>query len=491
MIDPSRVHSRSLISIRQFAGVAGVCLTQAMGAQSARPGVIEGTVTDSVRKEPLIGATVRATPIGSGPDTTFATITDSRGRFRFERMMAGQYAVAFASTLLDSLRFGGPAREITVVAGLTTKVTLAMPSAATFRATACPETPFAPGTGALLGVVSDADTERPLAGAQVLLAWSASVLDPTNPSGVSEEHVAQTATTSAEGDYRFCGVPTGEWLVIQVQHAARAGAPLQLSIPDAVGVLVRDLSFSSGGARSLADAVLHASDDATALPPLSGMASLTGMIVAEGGRPVVGAQVSVLTTAAQARTDENGRFTLSGLPAGTFELEIRQIGYRSERRAIELRSGNMARHDARLERIVTLDSVKVIAQRVRFPEFEANKRRATHARFLNQADIDKVRDHATNVSDIVTQLVGWRISGFGINARVDNCDVAVDDSKEPLVQVEPGQATGGMLNRVRASDVGVMEFYPPRSYSAPTQFRGRCAIMIWTMSWANRRAARR
>ena len=87
-----------------------------LGALTASPraqsvGRLEGTVTDSLRAaSPIVGASVSATRVGAARETTLVALTDAKGRFTFERLDAGEYAIGFAHALLDSLEFGGPAR---------------------------------------------------------------------------------------------------------------------------------------------------------------------------------------------------------------------------------------------------------------------------------------------------------------------------------------------------------------------------------------------
>src|SRR6185503_13726372 len=141
-------------------------------AAQRNSGQIEGQITDSVHASPLADAEVSATRVGVARETTFVAKTDRRGRFRFDSLEAGRYAMRFASPLLDSLQYGGNASLVDVPADGSARVTLAVPSSETLRSLACPGVRFPAGTGALLGIVSDADSDRPLAGAQIAVAWS-------------------------------------------------------------------------------------------------------------------------------------------------------------------------------------------------------------------------------------------------------------------------------------------------------------------------------
>ena len=98
-----------------FALALLVCVGSPLAAQQAS-GRIEGQITDSVQVSPLANAMVTATRVGAANETTFVARTDRRGRFRFESIDAGRYAMRFVSPLLDSLQYGGnsPIVEVTL-----------------------------------------------------------------------------------------------------------------------------------------------------------------------------------------------------------------------------------------------------------------------------------------------------------------------------------------------------------------------------------------
>ena len=89
-----------------------VLLGSPLAAQRAPSGAIEGDITDSVRVAPLAGAQVSATRIVAGRDTTFVATSDAHGHFRFDSLAAGEYAMRFASPMLDSLQYGGPTAQV-------------------------------------------------------------------------------------------------------------------------------------------------------------------------------------------------------------------------------------------------------------------------------------------------------------------------------------------------------------------------------------------
>ncbi len=462
--------------MRLFATLGIIlCIPLTLQAQGAGTGSVEGTVADSIHLRPLVGGRVQAVRMDVQDDSEFVAITDARGRFRFAALHPGRYALALASPLLDSLEYGAPATQVSVVARQVAHVELAIPSGRTLRAVACPGADLPTRTGALLGHASDADTDRPLSGASVLVAWSELDIDSVTHVPTSGERLART-TADSLGAFRLCGVPTGEWLVVQVQHATRAGSVLRLTIDDAVGVLVRNLTFSAAGSQPLVAAVAGSSSNATAPAAFVGTASLTGIVRRDAGRPVAGAQVRMVAGGSAVRTDDSGRFLLSALPAGTHDIEVKLLGYRVERRAVDLRSGVAAHLDVELEGAVMLDSVAVVAQRLRYPEFESRKREATAGYFRDEREISEY--HVQSTSELLWTIPGFRVTGQGASAGVVSARGGTTGACPTVIVVDHVRID--RINDVPPSTIGAMEFYPGQ-IGAPMRYRSPCGtIVIWT-----------
>jgi hypothetical protein len=443
-----------------------LCVASPLAAQRAS-GRIEGRIVDSVHVGPLANATVSATRVGASRDTTFFATTDRRGRFRFDSLDAGRYALRFASPMLDSLQYGGSAPIVDVAPDRATRVDLAVPSGATLRALACPGVPFPDGTGALLGLVTDAETEKPLVGAQIAVAWSDLAIDSAN--AIVADDRAAKVTVDGSGQYRLCGLPTNDPLLLQVQHNGRAGAVLRMKISDAAGVLVRDLSFSASGASRLTDT--------TSLPNgATGRARLSGIVRDAGGRPVPGAQVRVLGTPASMRADDRGAYAFTELPAGTQELEVRQFGFGVVRGPVELRNDRPTRLDVQLEKVASLDAVNVVATRTsNYPEFEQRRREAIGGRFLDEAQIRKM--NLNTVTDYVNFLPGFRAvhERWGgtrfLSIRDPDC--------QPVVLLDD-QPIASLTDLPTPTMLGAVEVYTTTA-GAPPSHRSACGtIIFWT-----------
>jgi hypothetical protein len=453
------------------SSVALALLAFAATARAQSFGRLEGTVIDSLRAaSPIVGASVSATRVGAARETTLVALTDAKGRFAFDRIDAGEYAIGFAHALLDSLAFGGPARRVVVPEAGVAHADLAVPSGETLRSLACPGPPLPKGTGALLGIVTDADTDRPLGGAEVVAAWTELTFDKGILKTMTLEHSGGVRTDSL-GEYRLCGVPTDSWLLVQVQNADRIGSAFQVAIADASGVQVRHLSVSREGTRERAALDSALRDTTRTLVPLAGTATLAGIVRGSSGRPVPTAQVRVVGAAPITRTDANGWFSLTGLPSGTQEMEVRELGFPVQRRPIDLKRGQTSRQEIQLEGVQTLEGMRTIAARTPYERFETNRRLSITGLFLTQEEIEK--RHAQNTSELFASMAPFRIVGDGPDAQIVNARGGC----RPNVVVDYMQFQD--INSIPPSLIAGIEAYPTTN-GAPAEFTNLCGVIrIW------------
>jgi hypothetical protein len=474
-----------------FLLAAALAAAPAAGAQrgTAR---LEGTVTDSMHRRPLAGATVLVTRNAPEPPAWYSVTADDRGRYRLDTLRAGRYSVALWHPVLDTLELTLPSHDVEIAEGQRATVDLGLPSAATLRATACAGVTLAPGSGVLQGQVNDADADGPLAGAVVAVRWSDLTVDPTTLRLSGSERTA-AAHTNADGRYRICGLPTDDWLVVQVQHAGRGGSALRTTISDSVGLAVLNVAFSPEGSRTLAAldsaaaaaAAAPSADSGSAAPVvpsasrlLSGAASVSGTVLGETGQPMSGVQLRVLETAGTTRSDSAGRFTLGGLPAGTQVLEAKHVGYRIVQQPVGLFRGRSVETAVHLQRIVSLDSIRIVAQRSRYREFERQRRNGFGA-FFTEEDI--ASRNASQATDLLRMTLGFRVVGDGLDAKVVSTRGAMSISGggcEVNIVIDGMQHQD--INWVQPSDIGAMEVYRGPA-GAPVQYDSACGvIVVWT-----------
>lgn len=460
-----------------FASLIAMPASRAQGA-SAR---IEGTITDSVHAKPAAGAAVILTRISPEPSEFRSTLSDDKGRFHFDTLVAGRYTVAFATPYLDSLSIALPPQEVRLTDGQRARVDFATPSGTLLRAAACPGLDLPRTQGAIVGQVSDADTDRPLPAAHVAVAWTELAVDSAlRP--VSTPHSGMVVADSA-GHYRLCGVPTSTYLTVQVQDSGRAGSPLTLTVDADGGVIVRDLSLSAESARKFAEldsAAARSARDTTQAALLTGTAIITGTVRTRSGQPLASAQLRVHGAAGVARTDSLGHFTLGSQPAGSQLLETRHVGYLLGQTPVELRSGRSVNADVVLTRIVSLDSIRIVARRTRYPEYEA-RRKEGFGRFLDETAVEKI--HPMEASEIFRdRVLGFRVEGEGLDTHLFTTHGSFELSGNGRCEVNV--VINGIqhqnINFVDPLDIGAVEAYPGPA-GAPIIYDRACGvIVIWT-----------
>lgn len=154
---------------------------------------------------------------------------------------------------------------------------------------------------------------------------------------------------------------------------------------------------------------------ATAALPLSAQTSAqTGRVVghvldAESGRGIAGAQVAVAGTALETRSGLDGRFVLTGVPAGTHTVEVRQIGYSQKTVTnVEVRASGPTTLDVSLSPAVfAVEAIEVTAEVEQGSVSAALQRQRTSVNIVNaisQEQIEKSPD--SDASQAVRRVSG-------------------------------------------------------------------------------------
>lgn len=318
-------------------------------------GTIVGVVYDSLlTRAPLQGATVYV--IG----TTLVATTDARGRFTISGVPDGSQTLTFSHPAFDSAGVMAPQVSVMVAPSSKVDVTLAPPRGATLVKATCPG-PRADGTGLLIGVVRDAERGAPLGGARVGSRWFELTIGKKGP---KYETYQASATSDANGVFRLCGIPGDVPLFVRAQADGQASGRVEVYFAGEE-VLFRDFSISitDTAARAIADSLFDRSDS-TAIVRVPGAGLARGVVRDANGGPLANVRVSVLDGSMVAVTDTDGRFVLTGVPAGTQTLELRAIGYAPTRRTVVLPSGTPAEVATTLNRATQkLASISVVGTR--------------------------------------------------------------------------------------------------------------------------------
>jgi iron complex outermembrane receptor protein len=89
--------------------------------------------------------------------------------------------------------------------------------------------------------------------------------------------------------------------------------------------------------------------------------TVSGTVTDSTGAPVSGAEVRVDGTMIHGLTDAEGRFTLSGVPAGSQTIRALLLGYKSARRSVTVEAGATVTVDIQLERsVIPVPGVEIV-----------------------------------------------------------------------------------------------------------------------------------
>jgi hypothetical protein len=469
--------------------LASLVLAAPLGAQTGR---IEGTIKETARPRGVKGASVMIARLDPDPPVAFGAKPDEQGRYHFDEVPVGRYMIQLTHEALDSLELSLPASEVFIAEGRTAEVAFSLPTSLALRDAVCRGLTLGKETGAVTGHVYDADTEQPLANADVALSWTDLSFDRKTMHSSKEQH-DNWVRTGPRGEYRICNVPIGSWLLIQLQYHGRAGNAVRVSVSPEEAVVVRNLSLSVSEAPTLttldsAGAFVRGLDHEPSADDslgdglyLTGSAAVTGVVLGENGRPLADVEVRVLNARPVTRTDAAGRYTLNNLPSGTQLLAVRRIGYLVGDVAVELRPNRVVSQNVLLRRVVSLDSIRVVARRSRYADFEYRRRNSAMGRFLTAGDLAK--QHATELAPVIQHVGGFTVVGFGPNAQVYSTAAKAGRPNCKEVNVVIDGVDQATINMVPPHDIAALEIYPEAA-GAPGQYRAECGlIVIWTKKW--------
>lgn len=452
--------------------------------------VVSGFVLDSLRELPLAGATVLIS------NTTFTGITDPSGRFRIltHGLPDGLYQVGFFHPTLDSLGISPPTQPVVIERGRASFVQLYVPSAQTVVASVCPDSSRTESRGLVMGVVRNASTEKPMTGVRVVLMWTG-----VSVAGNSVLKVPQATSvlTDDMGTFRACGVPTQVVARLQARTSTGASGWIEVSVPPN-GLALRDVLL---GERAAVVASAPPAPPATTTPgapappkpqatapkpaPL-GSAVLTGHVTSTEGKPLEGAMVLLLGTQLSARSNVDGAFRLTGLPAGTQSVEVREIGYSPKRFAVDLTPRRPSTLAATLdERTTVLKTMEITAKRgSEIAGFDQRKKSGL-GYYMDRDQIEKSASIST--TDLFRQVPGLTVAwdGQGYQVQVNRTSNAGMCPVAYYIDGSPFLSLGDDIDQiVRPDDIAAIEVYKS-SAETPMQFQGSdggpCGtIVIWT-----------
>lgn len=383
---------RHLALALAIASCAAAPLLDAQTADTASRGRMRGMIYDSTVMRPLAGATVQAALRSDMTREPYASTSDSAGRFDLRAVVAGEYVVTFFHPRLDLLGLSAPMRAVRVDAGAAgAPVYLAIPATPRLLAGVCGPVAM-DSSSAIVGLVRAATDGRPLPGASVTVRWLELVLQDNRLHATTRE---VAASADADGRFVACGVPSDVELEMQAMLGpARTGKVNVTLQPRILGTQEFALDVA----------------DTTRAPASAGRrggANVHGVVRTPQGRPLAGARVEVVGTAATSLTDASGAYALAELPSGTQTLEVRAIGYVPVRRTLTLQAGVLLNADIRFDSsAVTLPTVDIVAEGRYDRQVAAfeQARRGGRGTFIDQATIG--RRGGSRASDLLGTIPG-------------------------------------------------------------------------------------
>lgn len=467
-----------LAAVVLVSWLSQVPISSRANAQTPVVAPVTGVVFDSLTMRGLTGATVQ---IVSASDASWSrsVATDTLGRFDLGPVPAGTYVLGYFHAKLDSLALTSPTLRVDVRTPRPVNVRLAVPSARAIASSLCGRRTVRDSTGLLMGYLRGADDMLPRVNGVVTVRWSEIVIEKTS----IRRHVpAVDASSGATGLVAVCGIPLGTPVLLQAASANDSSGAFEVTMPSS-GFLHRDVYVAP-----LTRTTVAATDSTPEMSLLRGDARLRGRVVAVTGRAIPDARVMVWGTGVETRTNEDGAFTLTGLPGGTHTLDVRAVGFSPVQRPVDILSGSPTADVELLNLGITLDTIRVMAQRVYTSRRLAAFERRLKSGFGHIIQEDEIaRRNPMYVSDLLRTIPGVivtpsRYSGDDVHMRAiyrGYCRPSIYIDGAPIIN----DPSFPLNNLVSTTEIRAMEVYT-RSLTTPMEFQGisqSCgAIVIWT-----------
>ncbi|MEO6525009.1 MAG: carboxypeptidase-like regulatory domain-containing protein [Gemmatimonadaceae bacterium] len=443
----------------------GCLLSSSLLAQGS---AVVGTVFDSVVRAPLIGAVVQIVRVDSATSSkvphaaerVFTAVTDTIGQYRVAGLPLGQFIIGFQHEALSALGLESPLRAFQIRTDTTFVIDLAIPAGASIHAAKC--TLAAPGDGVVAGFVLDAARGSALSGTTVTLGWVEMAVVEKQFRAMPKRVIA---TATDEGTYLACGVPGGTPVTIEAVKAGFRPVFGEVSIPEG-GTLRRDFL--------LVDTTVVARTH-----------TVLGRVLFSDGTRVSGGHVSI--AALEVDVDiANGVFAIPGVPAGTWLIEARMIGYEPTSLLVDVGLERTTPITLELgQKVQLLDEAKVVAKMGRdertLRDIAERRRMSAGTQFFPGSSW---MQSALQQSDVLRAARGF--SWIGPDSVIARGCRDFSGRKLRLVVYLDGQRYPGGLgmlkNDVTMSDVLAMEAYPD-FMGIPPMWRTNdaCAVVaVWT-----------
>lgn len=423
-----------------------------IGAQSIRHAqAVVGIVYDSLRRAPLSAASVALT------GTTLTTLTDYRGRFRFDSVPPGTYSVTAQHAAFDSVGLSGASIPITV-REQTESVTVLLPSFAKLWSAACGRSIPTVDSSFVFGTVRYL---RPRIAPTAIAVTAVWITYESEKTSVRARRWRMDVQADASGSYAICGIPAGLSIEIGASAGTSASGPVEL-LPSPHRIQRQDLILGAEG------------DSAS-------VGVVTGLVRTDSGEAIAGARI-LLLNGGEVRSDEHGKFVLRRVPTGTQQINAFAIGWTSGSAIVHVQSSESTEAEIVLSRVTLLDRVNVSATTVRslrVSDFE-DRRKAGLGHFFDSTTIAQHPDVVSNLADVP-----------GVVVRPPSAEVQLPSLSGAgkcvaHLWIDGTESDPSELGRFYPAQIAAMEVYT-RVFNTPAQFVSRArhgnlcgAVVVWT-----------
>lgn len=433
------------------AALAAATFSGPLAAQDATV-TVRGYAYDSLRSEPLGGAVISV--IGTGK----TTISDRRGRFELEGIAPGTYTFTMNHDALDSLGLTGVSARVEVSDGRR-EVRLAVPSFAAFWSAGCASR--APRDSILVyGAVRRPSDLSPVRNAKVELAWID--LGVKGKKEITQQAQTLSTTTDSTGAFGFCGAPKGAGLRIRASTDVAASGIIDL-LPNETRVRWRDLTIGQ-----------YLNIDSTQV------GTIAGVVLRGPGMPVAGARI-VMDEVPEALSDDEGRFAISGVPAGTRQLQVLSVGTEPVSRVVDVAVSRTSDLVVHMDRMTTLAAARITGSPFirHMAEGLASRQKLSFGAFLDSTDFaghGTTRTAFEGVAGLVVRPVGRQYALLLKESAANQCaaNLFVDGVR---------QMDQERLWSLAPDEVKAVEIYR-RGTLVPPEFqvqRSNCgSVAVWT-----------
>lgn len=445
---------------------------RAQPAASRANGTVRGEVFDSLAMQPVARALVWL------PGTVVSTQADDRGHYTLTDIPAGAHVIAFSTPALDSLGLGTLGANANVTADNITQLKLTTPSFATiWRALCKAGSSVGTDSGIVFGTLRDAASDTRLFGARTRFNWYDMRVGADKKLAMME--ITRDVRSDSTGTYYACGLPIDIAVFSEAEGARSASGVVQYAVGSRrllrVDLLVSTDMVNQPTTRERTSAELIAALKAR------GTSTVRGTVRDEKNRVQVNASVMIASVDSTVITNDKGEFVLAGLPAGTHDLEARQLGFAPRRTRIDLHPGAVTEADLTVSSSTKLATVNVRAQAVAGSDradYE-HRRREGFGYALEAKDI-KDRSDMTAVLQGIPSVTTRRVRGQAF-VVMDHGSFTGGECV-PLIWIDGTRSDMTVASSINPQDLRAVEVFP-RAGSAPPMYVGLQAcgvILFWT-----------